>query len=133
MFTRMMVVRQPTPSATCDRACDTNAGVVTVNVTDRLLAEPPTGVTIMFPTYVPGASEETTATTLSGGGVVPELGPESHPLSLKYVTVYGVLLSLLTGTVASERDRMMAEGLVRLTPGVQFVRNDIVVVPAQAK
>jgi len=40
---------------------------------------------------------------------------------------------VLTGTVASERDRMMAEGLVRLTPGVQFVRNEIVVLPPEAK
>ena len=43
--------------------------------------------------------EETPATTLSGVGVVPDVVPESHPLSLEYVAVYGVLLLLFTATV----------------------------------
>ena len=45
------------------------------------------------------------------------------------VSVDGQDTVLLQGTVATERDRQLAEGLIRLTPGVRFVRNEIAVQP----
>jgi osmotically-inducible protein OsmY len=45
------------------------------------------------------------------------------------VLVDGQDTVLLQGTVATERDRQLAEGLIRLTPGVRFVRNEIAVQP----
>jgi hypothetical protein len=38
--------------------------------------------------------------------------------------------AVLKGTVATEADRQLAEGLARLEPAVQAVRNELVVAPA---
>ena len=50
--------------------------------------------------------------------------PENIQVSMNGDTV------VLRGTVPRERDRRQAEGLIRLTPGVRDVRNEIVVRPS---
>ena len=47
--------------------------------------------------------------------------------NLQNLNVYvdGNQVVVLQGTVGTEDDRKLVEGMVRLTPGVQFVRNEI--------
>jgi hypothetical protein len=51
----------------------------------------------------------------------PSLAGKNLNVSIQGQTV------VLQGTVATEKERSLAEGLIRLTPGVQDVRNEIVV------
>src|SRR5262249_40234190 len=97
----------------------------------------PQYVTVADPRLLPGTAvnpgqvQTSVRTTLGNGGGV--FGGSRQLNAFVMQQNNGTLEVVLTGVVATESDRQDAERLVRLTPGVQFIRNDITVVPPAAK